>query len=174
MHTKKGFTLIELMVVISIITILVFLIVYFVSDAKKRGADAGIKSNLHTIKTQAELFYLENKNNYIVTPNPGSPQTAYATYCDDPFWSASFPRSMWVANQTMKNALAEALKHKGGTGGSNSSRCLNYPNAWAISIVLKTSPLSPVKYWCVDSSGQAKVGTGAVASSISLATLKCI
>ena len=55
--TSRGFTLIELLVVIAIIGILSSVVLASLNSSRLRGADAAIKSNLHNMRSQAELFY---------------------------------------------------------------------------------------------------------------------
>jgi len=54
---KKGFTLIELLVVIAIIGILSSIVLVSLSDARGKGKDGAIKSNLANARAQAELYY---------------------------------------------------------------------------------------------------------------------
>ena len=58
---NKGFTLIELLVVVAIIAVLTAIVLVSIDTAKKKGADASVKSNLDTIRQTAELFYSDNK-----------------------------------------------------------------------------------------------------------------
>ncbi|MFA6297247.1 MAG: prepilin-type N-terminal cleavage/methylation domain-containing protein [Candidatus Paceibacterota bacterium] len=55
--SKRGFTLIELLVVISIIGLFSSIIVAGVSTLRSRAQEATIKSDLKSIKTQAELSF---------------------------------------------------------------------------------------------------------------------
>ncbi len=55
--SKKGFTIIELLVVIAIIGILASVVLVAVNNARDKGTNAGIKSNLSSMKSQASLFY---------------------------------------------------------------------------------------------------------------------
>jgi len=52
-----GFTLIELLVVISIISLLSTVVMASLQTARTKAQEAAIKSDLHSIKTQAELSY---------------------------------------------------------------------------------------------------------------------
>jgi prepilin-type N-terminal cleavage/methylation domain-containing protein len=57
---KKGFTLIEMLVVIAIIAILVAIVVPTVSSATMKSKGAADAANLRTITAQAAVDYLEN------------------------------------------------------------------------------------------------------------------
>src|SRR3989344_4658063 len=54
---NKGFTLIELLVVISIIGLLSSIILASLNSARAKGGDAGVKANLASLKSQAEILY---------------------------------------------------------------------------------------------------------------------
>ena len=58
---ERGFTLLELMVVVGLVAILASLVMVALGTARGKGGDAGVKSNLHTIANQAELFMTANK-----------------------------------------------------------------------------------------------------------------
>ncbi len=62
----RGFTLIELLVVIAIIGILSSVVLASLNQARGKGANAAVKSNLANIRAQAELFY---DNNSLVYTN---------------------------------------------------------------------------------------------------------
>ena len=69
---KKAFSLIELLVVISIIGILVAAGLAVYSGAQKRGRDAKRRGDLQAIQNALEQYYAENSYNY-----PGGGPSAY-------------------------------------------------------------------------------------------------
>jgi type IV pilus assembly protein PilA len=55
---KKGFTLIELLVVVAIIGILAAIAIPQFSEYRKRGYEAGVKSDLRNIATAEEAYFV--------------------------------------------------------------------------------------------------------------------
>ncbi len=60
MAERKGFTLIELLVVIAIIGVIASIVLASLNSARAKGADAAIKSNIHSTRTQGQIFYDDN------------------------------------------------------------------------------------------------------------------
>lgn len=127
MRTSKGFTLIELLVVIAIIGILASVVIGSLNSGRDRGVDATVKSDLNTIRAQAELIYNDDGN--------------YNTVCG--------------ANSATQNAkIAEALAHASNAVGSSGvcgAPASGDAYAWAVS-----SPLRGGGHWCIDSTGAAR------------------
>lgn len=73
---KKGFTLVELLVVMAIISILATLIVGGFRSSQMRGRDGGRKSDLKQISNALELFY----NDYGKYPAASGTQIAACPY----------------------------------------------------------------------------------------------
>ena len=67
-HYDQGFTLIELMVVISIIALFSSIAFASLTNVRARAQEATIKSNLKSIKSQAELSF-NNTGDYSTTPS---------------------------------------------------------------------------------------------------------
>ena len=57
---NSGFTLIELLVVVAIIGVLASIILSSLDTARAKTRDAKKVSEMGTMRTQAELFYLDN------------------------------------------------------------------------------------------------------------------
>lgn len=62
MNTKKGFTIIELIVVIAIIAVLAAIVLVNVTSYINKGKDAAIKGNAASIMTNAAAYYDTNGN----------------------------------------------------------------------------------------------------------------
>ena len=123
---KKGFTLIELLVVIAIIGILSSIVLASLNSARDKGSNAKIKANMHGIRSQADVVYDNNSQDY-------------TNVCSD---------------TNIINAISSAII-AGGDTGTVVTRCNSNTSAWAANVLLKT-PDSGNPYWCVDSTGEAK------------------
>lgn len=60
---REGFTLVELLVVISIVAILSAIAIVNLNTARNKGRNAAVKANLVTLYSAAELYY-DNKGDY--------------------------------------------------------------------------------------------------------------
>ena len=138
---KRGFTLIELLVVIAIIGILSSVVLASLNTARGKGADAAVKSDLDSMRAQAELTY-----------DTGN---TYANVCANA-----------IVIKAMTNAAANA-----GTGISVGTTnaiettatiaCDNASGSWVIQ-----SPLKQLGgYWCVDSSGHSQANPALLAAN---------
>jgi len=62
---KKGFTLIELLVVIAIIGILASIVLVSLNDARNKGYDTQVKSDMSQIRNQMEMCYDDSGGTYV-------------------------------------------------------------------------------------------------------------
>ena len=67
MRKQKGFTLIELMIVVAIIGILAAIAIPQFASYRKRAQDSQAKSALKNLATTEEAFYADNQR-YAITP----------------------------------------------------------------------------------------------------------
>ena len=138
---KSGFTLVELLVVIAIIGILSTVVISSLQNARRRGANAAIKSNLASMRSSAEIIY-DNGQTYGTTGMTLGP-------CPTALDTTLF------GQQTVLNSITSAL-NAAGTGGT--ATCVSTPastpvSTWAVSVKLNGSETIAgvtVNYWCVD------------------------
>jgi len=64
MNKQKGFTIIELIVVIAIIAVLAAIVLVNVTQYISRGKDASIKGNMSSMVTIAAAYYDNNSSSY--------------------------------------------------------------------------------------------------------------
>jgi len=140
---QKGFTLIDLLVVIELIGILASVVLASLNSARSMGADAAVKSAMSNMRAQAELYYDNNSSQY---------GTAAGTSCTQ--------ASSIFADPQIAAMITQIDAQDGGTpscaiGGTNQQN-------WAVMTTLKTGTT-----WCVDNSGWAKAGTAVTAGKCS-------
>jgi prepilin-type N-terminal cleavage/methylation domain-containing protein len=144
-----GFTLIEVLVVIAIISVLASVVLASLSIIRDKGINSAIKENLITIRAQTELYYTGNDN-----------------YGDDIAGGCSVANTIFVDDTVVASAIAAILKINGG----NALTCMaddGLPglgataSSWAVS-----SPLHGGGSWCVDSFGSSFIATAQISSNV--------
>lgn len=137
MARLRGFTLIELLVVIAIIGMLSSVVLASLNTARKKGNDAAIQSNLSTVLTQAELYYMSTGN--------------YTYGCSTGLSTGVCPATgTYVFTDPLIRQAFAAAEAANGTG--TGLKCSCSAQQFAVSSVLVTDT---TKFWCVDSSGNS-------------------
>jgi prepilin-type N-terminal cleavage/methylation domain-containing protein len=135
---SRGFTLIELLVVIAIIGILSSVVLASLSTARNKGKDAAIRSELASLRTEAEIYASSNSGNYAASAG---------TSCSTAPWTS-------ISSQALMTRI-------GTDNGENTDvTCDTTASAWAAQAQL----IGSTAYVCVDSSG--KVSDKATAHTI--------
>lgn len=155
---RQGFTLIELLVVVAIVRLLASVTLGYLSNARKKGNDTAVKTNLATIRSSSEIFYLGNNNKYLPAGGvsvTGACPVAYAGVSGT---------NMFSYDKAMFDSLTEAVKR------GNESSCYNNADFWAVAVGLS---LNANTSWCVDNQGTAKVVNSVPSSAINSLTFLC-
>ena len=134
----RGFTLIELLVVIAIIGILSAVVLASLNTARSKGNDAAVRSNLDTIRVQAELYYDSTSNNYGTQ--------AWTNPC-----TAAAATGGMMADATVNKAIGSADS----ANGSGIMACGANGSSYVVIGALSSG------YWCVDNQGHAQATAAA-------------
>ncbi len=161
-NRNRGFTLIELLVVIAIIGILAAIILASLATARSKGVDAGVKSDMDSVRSQMELYASSNANSY----TGGCAALGSAT--------PAGAGTILAGAQTQANsqlASAGTLNTTAATAGAwNNVTCHDSGSAWAAETPLSASKNGTPSMWCVDSNGDAKAESTNLAASVTICT----
>ncbi|MFA5791795.1 MAG: type II secretion system protein [Candidatus Paceibacterota bacterium] len=145
---KKGFTLLELLVVVAIVGILSAVIFGSLNSTRNKGGDAGVKSNLRTAMSQAEIFY--NTNTAVLN--------TYTDVCANGVVGGAQGIGLQILAAAKSNGYATYTRD--GTGTLTTATCNDNLTFWAAEVPLKSAGAN--KMWCVDSAGKSEEKTTSI------------
>ena len=151
MNKNKGFTLIELLVVIAIIGILSSVVLASLSSARNKGKDAAVKSQLASMKAQAEIFY--------------SAASSYEGLCASTtggFGGTGGPGLLLATKEAAGVATTISPNSATQAGGSAFISCHDAADTWVVDAPLVADATAGAMF-CVDSSGVSKVEAAGMA-----------
>jgi prepilin-type N-terminal cleavage/methylation domain-containing protein len=142
MKKDKGFSLVELLIVITIIGILSTIILNSVSNARARAYDSKIKQQLSSFRTAAEIYF---SNQF---PNSYGPASAVCTVgMFNDVSSANGSPGLYIA--------------AGNLPDFSTIVCGSTDSAYAV----KATLYSGTDYWCVDNKGASRMISGVIGGS---------
>ena len=153
---KKGFTLLELLVVVAIIGLLTTVVIAALNNARNKGGDAGVKTNLKNAIPQGEIYYGTNTaypNSYTNVCSLGSVGGVAAI--------GSFVQAAAKANGYTYTATVGTDKRV--VGSTAKATCNEMAIGWAAEVPLKSVS---GQVWCVDNTGKAIQTSNVFSSSL--------
>jgi prepilin-type N-terminal cleavage/methylation domain-containing protein len=144
--SQRGFTLIELIVVVAIIAMLTAVVVSNLSVSRNKGTNAHLRTTLAQMRTQANLYFNDNGNFGTVAGGCG---TANTVFFDTKFTAIK------LSLESTSGATATCVNSTTGLG------------SWAV--LIPSKPEGVNNYLCADSIGALK----AYASAPSIAGAVC-
>jgi len=142
---KKGFTLIELLVVVAIIGILASVVIAALNNAKNKGGDAGVQTNLRNATSQGEIFYNTNT----------TAMNTYTSVCTNGTVGGAVGVGAFVLAAAKAEGLSSYATDPASPGGTlTTATCNDSASAWAAEVPLKSKGANQI--WCVDSLGKSK------------------
>jgi len=143
MNKNKGFTLIELLVVIAIIGILSSVVLASLSSARNKGKDAAVKSQLASMRAQAEIYYSAG-DTYLGICAAASTANGFGGIAGPGLLSAT---------QSSEGVTTDI--RLSGVGSLTSITCHEAADSWVVDAPLVSGPATDLMY-CVDSVGSSK------------------
>ncbi|MDO8471009.1 MAG: type II secretion system protein [bacterium] len=143
---EKGFTLVELLVAITIIGLIASIVLIYLNTARGKGNDTKVRSQLNSARSSAEIYY-NSSNSYNGTAgNISGP-------CD-------------TVNSMFTDTISGMVKFTSQSNYPNGAAltCYSTTGAYAISALLPG--VGGTNSWCVDSLNNSKARSTAINSTV--------
>lgn len=150
MHLR-GFTLLELLIVVAIIGILAAISLSYLGQSKTKSIDGGIKSDLVNARSQAEVYYTNNNKSYDGVCNSST---------------NGITKQLIAAGRKFDNSPVGTYDNGLDSDFTANERCNDDASGYAAWVPLRMTANTA---WCVDSRNASKL----VNSVLTAGTTQC-
>jgi prepilin-type N-terminal cleavage/methylation domain-containing protein len=157
---RKGFTILELLIVIAIISILAAVVLVALNQSREKGKDSALKAQLAEARKQSELYYESMDGKYCDYDGGtscfwGELNGSNPDYCGNRSRMV-FDDSLVMNPNTIGRFITAAEAF---ASPSEQTKCFmdEYGARWVIAMKLNNLVDG---WWCIDSVGMAKLLTG--------------
>jgi prepilin-type N-terminal cleavage/methylation domain-containing protein len=145
---QKGFTLVELMIVVAIIGVLAAVAIPKFADMLEKSREGATKGNLSAIKSAISNYYADQQGIY---PNTLDTQTMTVSGASYPAFISAYMETLPGVKVTGKSTY-NATADQGKGPGTTADQAAVYVAAWSTAPSLATLTTSAGKAWRYDNS----------------------
>lgn len=117
---RRAFTLIEVLIVVVIMAVLAATIIPQFSSSTTDAKESSLKFNVHTMRSQIELYKIHHSGNYPTIQAAALPQMTGATNISGTIGAAGpdFPYGPYIDNELPNNPFNNSTGVTAGTGAA--------------------------------------------------------
>lgn len=147
MQKNKGFTLLEILVVIAIVGVLASIVLVLLGNAKNKSLDNKVKAVLNQARTQASIFY-----------TTGGTYSGVCTSTND----TANPKGIYGMVLSAAQVVGISSVTVNGTGSTTTATCNTNGTTFAAEVPITGTG----NLWCVDGTQKGKVETTSIGAGV--------